>query len=109
MRERFEALRARAGAMSPEEFEPAYEDFLDRGPGAPVRPSRATGPAAPYALTVFTPIAARARGELRDVLDALPVGRRRARSRALDGLHFTRLQVFADLVHQGPRSAARRR
>jgi hypothetical protein len=28
VRERFEALRARAGTMSPEQFRAAYEDFL---------------------------------------------------------------------------------
>jgi hypothetical protein len=54
-----------------------------------------------YALTVFTPIVPGHEEDVRDVLDALGVGEQDPLAR-IDGLHFSRLQVFSELVHQGP-------
>ena len=63
--------------------------------------NRAAGADSLYALTVFTPILPGHEEELRDVLDALDEGERDPLER-VGGLHFSRLQVFSELVHQGP-------
>jgi hypothetical protein len=55
-----------------------------------------------YALTVFTPIVAGHEEELRAVIEGLPGGADDPLGR-LDGLHFSRLQIFDHLVHQGDR------
>lgn len=54
-----------------------------------------------YALTVFTPIVPGQEEAVRDVLDALGQAEE-SPLEGVDGLHFSRLQVFSDLVHQGP-------
>jgi hypothetical protein len=54
-----------------------------------------------YALTVFTPILPGHEEELRDVLDALGQAEQSPLAQ-IEGLHFSRLQVFSELVHQGP-------
>jgi hypothetical protein len=54
-----------------------------------------------YALTVFTPILPGHEDELRAHLDALPVGAQSPLAR-LDRLHLSRIQIFDELVDQGP-------
>jgi hypothetical protein len=59
-----------------------------------------------YSLTVFTPILAGREDALRAHLDALPTGADSPLAR-LDRLYFSRIQIFDDLVHQGPRQKKR--
>lgn len=54
-----------------------------------------------YALTVFTPIVPGHEEAVRDALDALGQGEE-SPLEGVGGLHFSRLQVFSELVHQGP-------
>ena len=54
-----------------------------------------------YALTVFTPILPGHEDELRDHLAALPLGEEGPLAR-LDQLHVSRIQIFDELVDQGP-------
>jgi hypothetical protein len=54
-----------------------------------------------YALTVFTPIIAGHEDELRAHIDNLPVGPDSPLAR-LDRLHVARIQIFDELVYQGP-------
>ena len=54
-----------------------------------------------YALTVFTPILPGHEDELRAHLDALPLGAESPLAR-LDQLHLSRIQIFDELVDQGP-------
>jgi len=59
-----------------------------------------------YSLTVFAPILAGHEDAVQSVIEGLPVGAGSPLAR-LDGLHFSRLQIFRELVHQG--DAQRRR
>ena len=61
-----------------------------------------------YALTVFTPILAGHEDAVQTVIEALPVGADSPLAR-LDGLHFSRLQIFRELVHQGDKQRKRDR
>jgi hypothetical protein len=61
-----------------------------------------------YALTVFTPILAGHEDAVQAVIEALPAGAEGPLAR-LDGLHFSRLQIFRELVHQGPAQRKRDR
>jgi hypothetical protein len=54
-----------------------------------------------YALTVFTPIVPGREDELRAYIDALGLGADSPLAR-LDGLHLARIQIFDELVYQGP-------
>jgi hypothetical protein len=54
-----------------------------------------------YALTVFTPIIPGHEDELRAYIDDLPLGPDSPLAR-LDRLHLARIQVFDELVYQGP-------
>jgi hypothetical protein len=54
-----------------------------------------------YALTVFTPIIAGHEDELRAHIDNLPLGPDSPLAR-LDRLHVARIQIFDELVYQGP-------
>ena len=54
-----------------------------------------------YALTVFTPILPGHEDELRAHLAAMPVGEESPLAR-LDRLHLSRIQIFDELVDQGP-------
>lgn len=54
-----------------------------------------------YALTVFTPILPGHEDELRAYLAGLPVGEHSPLAR-LDRLHLSRIQIFDELVYQGP-------
>ena len=54
-----------------------------------------------YALTVFTPIIPGHEDELRAHLDGLPLGPDSPLAK-LDRLHLARIQVFDELVYQGP-------
>lgn len=53
-----------------------------------------------YSLTVIAPIERGREEEVRSYLEALPVGVDSPLAR-LDGLHFSRLQIFDRLVYQG--------
>jgi hypothetical protein len=59
-----------------------------------------------YSLTVFARIRAGREEELRAHIESLPLGPASPLAR-LDTLHFSRLQIFSDVVHQG--RAQRRR
>jgi hypothetical protein len=59
-----------------------------------------------YALTVFTPILPGHEDAVQAVIEGLPVGADSPLAR-LDGLHFSRLQIFRELVHQGPEQRKR--
>jgi len=61
-----------------------------------------------YALTVFTPILEGHEDAVRAVIEAMPVGADSPLAR-LDGLHFSRLQIFRELVHQGEKQRKRDR
>jgi hypothetical protein len=61
-----------------------------------------------YSLTVFTPILAGHEDAVQAVIEALPVGADSPLAR-LDGLHFSRLQIFRELVHQGSKQRKRDR
>jgi hypothetical protein len=61
-----------------------------------------------YSLTVFAPILAGHEEAVRAVIERLPVGPDSPLAR-LDGLHFSRLQIFGELVHQGGRQRRRDR
>lgn len=63
--------------------------------------NRVGGSRSLYALTVFTPILPGHEEDVRDVLDGLGHGDRSPLA-SIEGLHFSRLQVFSELVHQGP-------
>ena len=54
-----------------------------------------------YGLTVFTPIVPGHEEAVRDTIERLPRGEDGPFSR-LEQLHFARLQIFDQLVHQGP-------
>ncbi len=54
-----------------------------------------------YGLTVFTPIVPGHEEAVRDTIEGLPRGEDGPFSR-LEQLHFARLQIFDQLVHQGP-------
>jgi hypothetical protein len=54
-----------------------------------------------YALTVFTPILAGHEEELRAYIEGLPVGPASPLAQ-LDTLHLARIQIFDELVYQGP-------
>jgi hypothetical protein len=54
-----------------------------------------------YGLTVFTPIVPGHEEAVRDTIERLPRGEDGPFSR-LERLHFARLQIFDQLVHQGP-------
>jgi hypothetical protein len=54
-----------------------------------------------YALTVFTPILAGHEEELRAYIEGLPVGPASPLAR-LRRLHLARIQIFDELVYQGP-------
>jgi hypothetical protein len=54
-----------------------------------------------YALTVFTPILPGHEDALREYVEGLPVGAESPLAR-LSGLHLARIQIFDELVHQGP-------
>jgi hypothetical protein len=54
-----------------------------------------------YALTVFTPIVPGREEELRAYIERLPVGPDSPLAR-LDRLHVARIQIFDELVYQGP-------
>ena len=53
-----------------------------------------------YSLTVFAPILPGHEDAVQAVIEGLPVGADSPLAR-LDGLHFSRLQIFRELVHQG--------
>ena len=55
-----------------------------------------------YALTTFAPIIPGHEDELRAYLEALPMGAESPLAR-LDTLHLARIQIFDQLVHQGPK------
>jgi hypothetical protein len=59
-----------------------------------------------YALTVFTPILPGHEEAVQSVIETLPVGADSPLAR-LDGLHFSRLQIFRELVHQGDKQRKR--
>lgn len=59
-----------------------------------------------YALTVFTPILPGHEDAVQAVIESLPVGADSPLAR-LDGLHFSRLQIFRELVHQGEKQRKR--
>jgi hypothetical protein len=59
-----------------------------------------------YSLTVFTPIVGGHEQAVRDVIDNLPLGAESPLAR-LGSLHFSRLQIFDQLVYQGPRQRHR--
>jgi hypothetical protein len=61
-----------------------------------------------YSLTVFTPILPGHEDAVQAVIEALPVGADSPLAR-LDGLHFSRLQIFRELVHQGAKQRKRDR
>jgi hypothetical protein len=61
-----------------------------------------------YALTVFTPILEGHEDAVRELIEAMPVGADSPLAR-LDGLHFSRLQIFRELVHQGEKQRKRDR
>jgi hypothetical protein len=54
-----------------------------------------------YSLTVIAPIVAGHEDELRDHIAALPQGPESPLAR-LGSLHFSRIQIFGELVYQGP-------
>jgi hypothetical protein len=54
-----------------------------------------------YALTVFAPIVPGHEDELREYIQALPVGAESPFAR-LSRLHLARIQIFDELVRQGP-------
>lgn len=54
-----------------------------------------------YALTVFTRVLPGHVDELEEYLGSLPLGPESPLAR-LDTLHLSRIQIFRDLVHQGP-------
>jgi len=54
-----------------------------------------------YGLTVFTPIVPGHEEAVRDAIECLPRGEDGPFSR-LEQVHFARLQIFDQLVHQGP-------
>lgn len=54
-----------------------------------------------YALTVFTPILPGREDELRASLEAMPLGEASPLAR-LDRLHLARIQIFEEVVYQGP-------
>ena len=58
-----------------------------------------------YSLTVIAPIVAGREDEARAAIEALPVGAEPLAR--LDGLHFSRIQVVAELVFQGPKQRHR--
>lgn len=53
-----------------------------------------------YALNVFTPVLAGREEEARTAIESLPLGPESPFAR-LDQLHFSRLQIFDDLLYQG--------
>jgi hypothetical protein len=55
-----------------------------------------------YALTTFAPIIPGHEEELRTLIDNLPMGSESPLAR-LDILHLSRIQIFDQLVHQGPK------
>ena len=55
-----------------------------------------------YALTTFAPIISGHEEELRAHIDHLPMGAESPLAR-LDTLHLSRIQIFDQLVHQGPK------
>jgi hypothetical protein len=59
-----------------------------------------------YALTVFTPILPGHEDAVQAVIEALPMGAESPLAR-LGGLHFSRLQIFRELVHQGEQQRRR--
>jgi hypothetical protein len=61
-----------------------------------------------YSLTVFAPILEGHEDAVQAVIEALPVGADSPLAR-LGGLHFSRLQIFRELVHQGDRQRKRDR
>ena len=61
-----------------------------------------------YALTVFAPILAGHEDAVQAVIETMPVGADSPLAR-LDGLHFSRLQIFRELVHQGEKQRKRDR
>jgi hypothetical protein len=54
-----------------------------------------------YSLTVIAPILPGHEDELRTHIESLPIGPDSPLAR-LDTLHFSRLQIFSELVYQGP-------
>ena len=61
-----------------------------------------------YSLTVFARIRSGHEQELREHIESLPLGPDSPLAR-LDTLHFSRLQIFSELVHQGPKQRRRDR
>ena len=59
-----------------------------------------------YSLTVVAPVLSGEESAARDAIEALPVGASSPLAR-LRGLHFSRIHVVGDLVHQGPRQRVR--
>jgi len=59
-----------------------------------------------YSLTVVAPIAAGRDEEARAAIEALPIGPASPLAR-IGGLHFSRIHVVSELVHQGPRQRHR--
>ena len=70
--------------------------------GAPLI-ARAPRSAGAYALTTFAAILPGHEDELEAYLERAADRRRRARSRASSTLHIARVQIFRELVHQGPK------
>jgi hypothetical protein len=63
---------------------------------------------AAYSLTVVAPVVAGREQAAREAIEALPVGADSPLAR-LGGLHFSRIHVVGDLVHQGPKQRHRDR
>jgi hypothetical protein len=59
-----------------------------------------------YSLTVFARICPGHEDELREHIESLPLGSESPLAR-LGTLHFSRLQIFSRLVHQGPKQRRR--
>ena len=102
VRERLPEATRRRRAPDPRGVQGRLRALPGRPPGASVMGESRNRVAGAYALTTFAPIIAGHEEEVRAYIEGLPMGAESPLAR-LDTLHLSRIQIFDQLVDQGPK------